>query len=180
MALAVVWSNKMAIRVKVGKMKRLWSMVKGMDEDILVSVILVFGRLRLMPQIKLLRCERAKIKHSRPLYLPLGVYVRVCEFSICICSRVQGKIKWEKTFARARFSLYTSVWQSFLVSFSSDRPKPYDICKRHKNNTRHSSFSGAGRLGLGASWGSDWIIVGTSAAALQCPVARIYIHQSNL
>lgn len=42
-----------------------------------------------------------------------------------------------------------------------------------KNNTRLASFGD--RLCFSA--GSDWIIVGTSAAALQCPVARLYIHQ---
>lgn len=75
MALAVVCSNKRA-RVKVGKMNRLWSMVKGMEEDILVMLV-VLPRLRLMLQIKFLRCERAKIKYWRH-YLLLYFYMYLC------------------------------------------------------------------------------------------------------
>lgn len=78
MALAVVWSNKRA-RVNVGNMKRLWSMVKGMEEDILV-VLLVLPQLRLMLQIKFLRCERAKIKYWRHYLL---LY-----FNMYLCSRI--------------------------------------------------------------------------------------------
>lgn len=159
MALAVVWSNKRA-KVNVGKMKRLWSMVKGMEEDILALLLLL---LRLMLQIKFLRCERAKIKYSRHYLLLIFLYSYVSLLSYLDISD-RAKKNWTKTFARSRFPLYSTVWQSFLVSFSFGAPPGLMSLASGKNNTT----VGCRVLWTGA--GSDWIIVGTSAAALQCPV----------